>query len=386
MHPRPPAPTDPRSFRQRVLFPILAVALAAGFFFAVAELAFRLLPVRSGLQAQPVNDRTPYLHFRPNRRFTYSQGGTLSHVTRGTTNNYGFVAGYPYSRTDSAPLLAVVGDSYVEAQMVPHALTAAGRLHHCLRGRGRVYSFGASGAPLSQYVAYARFARDEFAPRALAVSVVGNDFDESLLQYKSAPGFHYYREDDGGGLRLARVDYAPSATGASLRRSALARYVLLNLGGLRAVRQPRDLESFVGQTSTDTSGARLQSSQRAVDQFLDDIPGAAGLPAARIVFLVDGLRPHLYQAELLRRAQASYAGRMREYFMAQARRRGFEVIDLQRVFMHAHARDGQRFETEPDAHWNVRGHGVAAHALAGSRVARSIFPAGFLEECRRPGP
>lgn len=70
-----------------------------------------------------------------------------------------------------------------------------GRLARFAGARGRVYSFASSGSPLSQYLAYAELARDRFRPDALVVVVVGNDFDESLLEYNSAPGFHYLKRD-----------------------------------------------------------------------------------------------------------------------------------------------------------------------------------------------
>ncbi|GHV05196.1 hypothetical protein AGMMS50229_07890 [Campylobacterota bacterium] len=66
----------------------------------------------------------------------------------------------------------------------------------------RTYSFGFSGAPLSQYLVYAQNYRKNY----LIVAVVGNDFDESLLTYKNNRGFHYYA-DTGYGLELQRIDY-----------------------------------------------------------------------------------------------------------------------------------------------------------------------------------
>lgn len=63
--------------------------------------------------------------------------------------------------------------------MVPYEQTLHARLAAAAQDKFRVYSFAASGAPLSQYLIYARHAIDEWGAEALVINVVGNDFDES---------------------------------------------------------------------------------------------------------------------------------------------------------------------------------------------------------------
>ena len=86
-------------------------------------------------------------------------------------------------RIDKPPLLAVVGDSMIEAAMVPYRETLQARLAKELAGRLRVYSFAAAGAPLSQYLIWARHAVREYGAQALLISVVSNDFDQSHSAY-----------------------------------------------------------------------------------------------------------------------------------------------------------------------------------------------------------
>ena len=95
----------------------------------------------------------------------------------GRVNNAGFVNDQVYRKEDEPPLLAVVGDLYIQAAMVPYPETLHGRLASNLEGRLRVYSFGASGAPLSQYLIWARHAVRDYGAQALVINVVGNDFD-----------------------------------------------------------------------------------------------------------------------------------------------------------------------------------------------------------------
>src|SRR5215472_12708068 len=210
------------------LFPIAAVLLGFIGPLLLAELTLRLLPVSTGLHLLPVNAAEPVARFAPNRDFIYSRGWNLGHVNHGHVNNDGFVNNQDYDSNDSRPLLAIVGDSYIEAEMVPYGDTVQGRLATEVGMAGRVYSFGGSGAPLSQYIVWAAYAAQKYHPRGIAITVVGNDFDESLLKYKNAPAHHYFTELPDGNLELRRVNYQPSRIRGVLSESALARYVILD--------------------------------------------------------------------------------------------------------------------------------------------------------------
>jgi hypothetical protein len=59
---------------------------------------------------------------------------------------------------------------------------------------------------------------------------------------------------------------------------------------------------------------------------------------------------------------------MRTYFIEEARRRGFEVQDMQDWFALRYARDHSAFQFPDDGHWNPIGHEEAANAVLGSRL------------------
>ena len=246
-------------------------------------------------------------------------------------NNFGFVSDFDYDPEAEGPLLAVIGDSYVEAFMVPFRETCHGRLATRLGGTVRVYSFGASGAPLSQYLGYAEYARDTFRPKGLAIVVVGNDYDESLRKYEPKGGMYQFVERPDGQLLLERSDVEIGLRYRLVRTSALARYVMVNLGITRG-RVQRLLAGENGRERArqeELERTRVADSERAVDAFLDLLPGAAGLEPGGILFIVDGIRPRLYGDDGLEWAKLGYVDRMRRYFMANARRMGYEIIDLE---------------------------------------------------------
>ena len=154
--------------RSRLKDLLLSLALTAGsvvFTLLVLEVVLRFMPVSTGLASMPVNAASPVFHFTPNRLYVYSHGWQMERVRRGRANNEGWIDAQDYRRDDPSPLLAVIGDSYVEGLMVPEADTVQARLARTLAGKLRVYSFAASGAPLSQYLIWAGHAVHEYGAR-----------------------------------------------------------------------------------------------------------------------------------------------------------------------------------------------------------------------------
>lgn len=359
-------------FSRRTRARLLALALGAGGLLLASEIVLRFQPVATPMRPLPVNADAPVFRFAPSRAYTFSQDWNFHLANRGWINAEGFVNDREYVPASAQPLLAVIGDSFIEASMVPCAQTVQGRLAAEVDGRGRVYSFAASGAPLSQYLVWAEYARERFAPRALVINVVGNDFDESVAHYSLYPGLHHFAPDANGSLRLVRADFAPSRLGPLVYASALGRYLLLNLklrtkiANLRRGEAELDDTWFVGNTPGAYTPERLELSQRAVEAFLDLLPAKSGLPPERVLLVVDGMRPELYDPPQLERAATSFFGVMRAYLMERARARGHEVLDLQPAFMERFARQRERFEFPTDYHWNAAGHGAVAEAVRGT--------------------
>ena len=361
---------------KRFLVNLSLVGMGFVIAFVALEVVLQFLPVNGASKRLAVNADHPVLRYQPNRTFNWSTEWNFRQVNQVHVNNFGFVNTQDYDTASATPLLAVVGDSYVEAPMVPFEATYGGRLAAHLGTAARVYTFGISGAPLSQYLAYSDYARQTFKPQALVISVIGNDFDQSLARYNQREGHHLFAPDAQGALQLTRVDYIPSASKQFLRNFALARYLVGNIQVERLLAQWRygDTEEtaaarYVGNTFAQADSARVTASKRAVEAFFDELPGRSGLPPSQVLFVVDAMRPHIYEAEHRALAEGSFFDLMRRTFMAQATARGYGVIDMQQVFDARYQAEGQRFEWPHDNHWNAYGHEV---------VYESIVQSGFL--------
>jgi hypothetical protein len=361
--------------RTNYLFYFLAPALSILILFVLAEIVLRFLPVNTGLASTLVDTQNPIFRFTPNRNYIYSVGWDMHRIVHGRVNNDGWVNAQDYQSKDPVPLLAVVGNSYIEALMVDQAETMQARLSRTLSGKLRVYSFAASGAPLSQYLIWAGYAVHQYGAKAVVINVEGNDFDNSLCQYKKAPGFWCYAPDADRQLRLRLIDHRPGWATMLVRKSALARYLLLNLQTARLVFDFQILRDFVfgrlvnaqpqyaGNTKSVFNDERLNKSLLAIDAFFRDLPEAVGLPPEQVLFTLDGFRnPAAAQA-----GHGSYFDRMREAFRAKAEMLGYEIVDLDRWFLPLGA-SGKQLSFPDDGHWNIEAHAVVARAVASSRL------------------
>jgi hypothetical protein len=295
-------------------------------------------------------------------------------ANRGRVNNAGFVNDQDYRKDGELPLLAVIGDSMIEAAMVPYRETLQGRLANASAGKLRVYSFATAGAPLSQYLIWARHAVREYGARALVINVVSNDFDESLAAYKTSAGFWHYVSDEDGRLRLRLSEYRPGRLRDAVVASALARYVLFNMqvtarwSELRAFLFNRPAAATPAQAG-DAVDAHVRDSLAAIDAFFRDLPEYAGLPPSRILFTVEGFRyPDVASAQV-----GGYFDRMRRALLEKAGSLGYDAIDLDRTFFERHRRSGERFEFARDGHWSGIGHAAAFDAVMESSFMQRLL-------------
>ena len=356
---------------------LIAVSLTVFVCLGSAEIALRFLPVSSGLRSQPVNAKNPVFHFTPDRDLTFSHGWNFEMVNHRHVNNDGWVNDQNYKKDDHTPLLAIIGDSYIEALMVPYAKTLNGRLAKELNDRLRVYSFGASGAPLSQYLIWAGYAVREYGARAVVINVVGNDFDESHIAHNTGPGWWVYVPGLDGNLSLRLIEYNPNWLRAVLSNSSLARYLFFNLQFTNTWRQIRSFffgspdmaaPRYAGNTGAEADLSRVRASLAAIDAVFRDLPAIVGLPPNRVLFTVDGFR----YPDAAATGRGTYFDLMRRAFCSKAESLGYEVIDLDPLFFEHYAAHGLRFEYPQDGHWNETGHAVAAKAVLESKSVHRL--------------
>lgn len=355
-------------------FAVNALTAAGGIAFTLLllEVLFRFLPVARAPWVEPPTAENPIQRYVANSPFTWSTGWNFQGVVHGRTNAQGFVASYDYDASAASPLVAVIGDSFIEAFAVgfPHSLT--GRLQEALGAQGRAYAFAQAGSPLSQYVTYAKYACETYRPQRMVILIVGNDFDESVFANRIRNGIFHLHPRDGGFDHILTPQPPMRLAERIARNSALALYIFRNLGrgGLapaliigKAHAQGGGVGPYVGNTSADAGAARVAEGEKLIEWFLGRLSDLACLKPRDIVLAVDAMRPEIYDPARLSAARSSYFGRMRAKVLADAASRGFTVVDLEQAFFASFARDGRRFEPLNEGHWNAHGHAIAAEAV-----------------------
>jgi len=361
------------------IFKVFTIIFGFVFAFALLEVAFRILPVSTPTYSNPVNSENPMANFKPNNDVVTSIGWTFEYVSHKHINNYGFFSDSDYEKKSGLPLMAVIGDSYVEAKQVDNSKTMFGLLNNEVEDFGRVYGIGVSGAPLSQYLAYANFARKEFSPDAFVFIIISNDFDESMKKYKGEPGLHYFVDHDGK-LILERIDRTEHPVLIRiLRESAFFMFVFVNLqldwkkvqdnleklAFWRKDSNKKNSEEFFGNVPLKVSEVREKDSYRAIDAFFSMLPEKTGVSPSKILFVVDGMRQAIYSGT---EQKDSYLFKMREDFMGKARKKGYGVIDMHPVFQNDYLKNGDKFEYSIDYHWNELGHFLVAREIGKSKT------------------
>lgn len=363
------------------IFSIISILLGFILVLGILEIVMRFLPVNDIYAAMPVNAQHPLIHFPPYSTQQYSIGWQMIAAQRKHANNDGYYSDYDYVQTNM-PVMAVIGDSFIQASQVADNETVQAHLQQSLHGHGKVYGFGVQGAPLSQYLMFADYARRKYQPSAMVFTIIANDFDQSIKRYGEQifQGMYVY-SNASPDAQLELLEYGGSTqTGwrSLIKHSALFRYLYDNVG-----LNPKQISAWFkkeeqapiahfGGVGAEAEPQRLADSKQAVDLFFRDLPAKTGLPPDKILFVLDGIREVKNKADW-QAAQHSYFGQMRDYFTHAARQRGYSVLDMHPIF-HQAQQVGEKVDFIPqDWHWNSYGHKLVANAIRQTPLFQQTF-------------
>ncbi len=295
---------------------------------------------------------------RANTEGTYTIGPWAQQRGRWRINNFGWNSETDYHpETRFLPVLAVIGDSYVEGFQVDVERTMTSVLRRSLVGQAEVYGFGTSGAPMSQYLQISRYVRTVFDPDVLVFLVIDNDFTESLADLVPKRHFLQVLRTNEGFVERIPVPYTPSATRRTLSMSALARYLALNLHAEKTLERlwsPSDArEESIAAWDESIRGKVGEATAYLVQQIRKENP------RPEVIFMVDAPRRDIYVG----RENQSPTEWLRRLVKTSATDNECRFLDLTDAFGRRFRDEGTRFETTLDYHWNEAGHETAAKAL-----------------------
>jgi len=367
-----------KKYSKKILFFLTFFLISATFTILALEVIFSFLPVYDPMIREYVDINNPIARLKnKNQNLLYSRSYDFSNRHYKKVNNDGFFNDKVYKQRKE-PIFAVIGDSFIEAVQVKNSESLTGLLQENLQNKGHAYSFGLSGAPMSQYLKYAEYAISQYEAEYLIINIVSNDFHESLEKYNKYPGYHYFSDDinNVNSSSLILYDYkSKSLLYRLLRSSALVRYLVRHLKILERFDQifqkikkvDTIKDQYVGAIETSKQIELLLDSKRAVNIFFKLFSNHVNLEKEKIVFLLDANRPLIY-SDNIEAIKNSYYYKIKKYFKERAKVYEYEIVDLDEWFTKDFEKYNLKFEFPDDGHWNKRGHKVASKALFSSQL------------------
>jgi len=321
-----------------------------------------VLPTSSPVDLMPVSDEEDILRFEPNQKTTFSLGKDFYKVVKKSTNNYGFYSSYDYL-PDAQPDIAIIGDSLIEAAQIRN-IDTFGEIIQSENSDLKVYQFGVSGIPLSQYIQMIKYAEREFSPKYYAIAVVGNDFDESLCNYRIKEGTWCFDEN----LDLVFNPFLGyQGLRAMARKSAIMRYVVFNVGlnwreilVRLGINDPglKDKYQYTDNTNRIAADEVSEKSRGAIRAFFKELKKMD--VTSRVIIVLDADRNKIYDRWGVTK---SYFNEMRSFMKELAIVYDVKYIDMDPVFRDDFAIYKKSFQFPTDGHWNEYAHNLAAKEL-----------------------
>jgi len=330
----------------------------------LAEALFRVLPVTNGVHRQNPRGTGSSARLVASTPYTWSMGWDLRFPTSGRTNAMGFIS--PHEYTSDKRAVALFGDSFVEAQMLPYEQSLAGQLDALWRGRMIAHNYGASGAALPHYLGMAREMGARFRFRAAVVVVTPGDYTEGFARLEGL-----YRWGDGG--ELAQLEPALQRDEVLLfaRELALVRYLRGNLH--------LTLHQLAARQAVTCRPARLaRADHERLERYLDELQRALRLPPQKIVLVSNVLINDIY--DRVDRPAAARCSDLDSQALAELARladeRGMKRVDVGRLLEARYRAEHRLLNFKPvDGHWNG-----AATAIVALEISRQLADQLPLEE------
>ncbi|HEY8908237.1 MAG TPA: hypothetical protein VIM63_19650, partial [Rhodoferax sp.] len=140
------------------------------------ELLCRVLPVSTSTETGYYTDPV-ILTYPARHRWIAATGWDLRNAQTLVANNLGYAAHRDFVRDEHA--VALIGDSFVEASMLPGADRPGEQLERLLRSRP-VYAMGVPGTCLLDYAERIRYAHEQLGVRDFVIVMERGDVKQSL--------------------------------------------------------------------------------------------------------------------------------------------------------------------------------------------------------------
>lgn len=364
----------PDSRSQNVsLLKYLNIFFKISVLLVLLEISFRVLIPASEVPYSYYDSTHGILRFDTGERCDglYTNGSRAEIRAGWHVNNMGWLSAHDYNRNHDKPVIAIIGDSYVEALHVGTDRSFSNHLQEKLSSSYDVYSFGLSGVNLSQYLQMSRYVRSMFQPKLLIINMVENDIPDSLLPHHNKPGTLFFSFSRTGQIEEKLLPAHADKNKYIYRKSAFLRYLRLNNG-------------FLGKKSAENDAVTRPLENTALQEDMKNYHAILKYtfaklrienPNTAVLIVLDAPRRDIYQ------------GRSNKKYMETAKvvsevsgEFGFQVLDLTAPMSESFRRDKKKFNFEKNWHWNEYGHKFVADQVFKKLVSTSTITPGLREQ------
>lgn len=329
---------------------LLRLPLKLAALLVLLEASFRWIIPAAYTPYLCFDEKESILRYDPSklRVGLYTHGGLAEIRARWHINSMGWVNAREYAISNgrpAKPVIAVIGDSYVEAFQVDSDHDFASVLRTELGATYEVYTFGMSGAELSQYLQMSRYVRKAFHPQVLIFVLVDGDVLGSRLATGNKPGCVYFSHSTSGMVETL-IPYAGSTAKSLYRKMALLRYIRLNRG--------------LWVPGVSPSGDRSLDAGKDAHEIIDYAFACIRRenPGCTVLMVVDAPRRDIYRGKIPK-SNIEYRALVKSVSLQN----GFHMVDLSDAMASLYYANHVKFDFDGNYHWNEHGHQVIAEQI-----------------------
>lgn len=343
------------------------------FIFIILEIGLRFFNLATDVPFVEGN-RELGVKFIPNQMGTFVIGalGNIKADYRINSDGWNAIRDFKKQADAGVTRIAIIGDSYVEAfQVQPEEAIAAlleKSFSHDLPVE--VYPFGISGASLSQYLATVHYVQNRFHPDFYIINIVHNDFWEAFTRADRNKHFQSIKWT-GKSFEIVKPEfYEPSSIRRLLARSAVVRYLTINLKLetqlkklVRHLRPNPDVPDDDGQkfeANIKITNDDPKILKAGVTFIFQNYLQAIGGDRNKLLLVMDTPRNAIYEGIHPHSTRAFLFNRI---FTEVCQELSLHCLDLTEQFWEDFQKNKRWFNFSIDGHWNKYGHSNAAKAV-----------------------
>jgi hypothetical protein len=321
----------------------------------ILEIFFQVLPVSTATKTDYYLTSN-IITYPANTKFVLATGWNLANAQHHETNNLGFISTKDFTPNKNA--VALIGDSFVEANMLPENERLAAQLES--KVHRPVYALGGPGSSLLDYAERAKFAQERFGIHDFVFVLERGDIRQTLCGSGNIHGPCI--DPKSFALSSAAEHKHVSLAKRLLRESAMAQYLFsqLKLSPESVVSKLFPIQAAPTK-SIEGTAQKLDDAEKVSPEAVKHIVSAflASLPQTNIghvILVLDSDRKCM-----------TAPTPVHDQFIAMLKDTKIEVIDTSPIFCDFFHKTGLSLIVSPsDGHWNKLSHGLASDAVATS--------------------